>query len=69
VDKVEVDNKTREKVKWWRLREKEMHNQFREVLESGVMESEGGYEVIASKVRNTAKELLGAVSGRRGREG
>ena len=33
------------------------------------MESEGGYEVIASKVRNTAKELLGAVSGRRGREG
>ena len=28
---------------WWRLREKEMQNQFREkVLESTIMESEGG---------------------------
>ena len=69
MEKVEEDNKTRQKNKWWKLREKEMQNQFREkVLESRIMESEGGYEVIANKIRDTARELLGAVPGRRWRE-
>ena len=46
-----------------------MQIRFREkVLEGRIMESEGGYEVVANKIRDTAKELLGAVSGRRWRE-
>ena len=46
-----------------------MQIRFREkVLEGRIMESEIGYEVVASKIRDTAKELLGAVSGRRWRE-
>ena len=54
------------RAKWWKLREKMMQIRFREkVLEGRIMESEGGYEVVANKIRDTAKELLGAVSGRR----
>ena len=29
------------------------------------MESEGGYEVVANGIRDTARELLGAASGKR----
>ena len=57
------------RTKWWKLREKEIQNQFREkVLESGIMESKGGYEAVANGIRDTARELLGAASGKRGRE-
>ena len=57
------------RTKWWKLREKMMQIRFREkVLEGRIMESEGGYEVVANKIRDTAKELLGAVSGTRWRE-
>ena len=57
------------RTKWWKLREKEMQNQFREkILESGIMESEEGYEAVANGIRDTARELLGAASGKRGRE-
>ena len=57
------------RTKWWKLREKEIQNQFREkVLESGIIESEGGYEAVANGIRDTARELLGAASGKRARE-
>ena len=57
------------RMKWLKLREKEIQNQFREkVLESRIMESEGGYEAVTNGIRDTARELLGAVSGKRGRE-
>ena len=56
------------RTKWWKLREK-IQNGFREkVLESRIMQSEGGYEVVANKIRDTVRELLGAVSGRKWRE-
>ena len=56
------------RTKWWKLREKEIQNQFREkVLESGIMESEG-YEAVANGIRDTSRELLGAASGKGGRE-
>ena len=32
------------------------------------MESEGGYEVVANGIKDTARELLDAASGKRGRE-
>ena len=32
------------------------------------MESEEGYEAVANKIRDIARELLGVVSGKRGRE-
>jgi len=57
------------RTKWWKLREKEIQTQFRQkVLESGVMESEEGYEAVANKIRDTARELLGVALGKRGRE-
>ena len=57
------------RTKWRKLRKKEIQNQFREkVPESGIMESEGGYEAVANGIRDTARELLGAASGKRGRE-
>ena len=57
------------RIKCWKLREKEIQNQFREkVLESGIMESEGGYKVVANGIRDIARELLGAALGKRGRE-
>ena len=57
------------RTKWWKLREKEIQNQFREkVLESGIVESEGGYEAVTNGIRDTARELLGAASGKGGRE-
>ena len=60
---------TRKRTKWWKLREMMMQIRFRErAYEGRIMESEGGYEVVANKIRDTAKELLGAVSGRRWRE-
>ena len=69
MDKVEEDIKTREKNEMGKLREKEIQNQFREkVLESGIMESKGGYEAVANGIRDTARELLGAASGKGGRE-
>ena len=66
MDKVEEDNKTREKNETVEAERKEMQNQFREkVLESGIMESEGSYEAVANGIRDTARELLGAASGKR----
>ena len=60
---------TRKRTTWWKLREMMMQIRFRERAHEGrIMESEGGYEVVANKIRDTAKELLGAVSGRRWRE-
>ena len=32
------------------------------------MESEGGYEAVTNGIRDTAREVLGAASGKRGRE-
>ena len=56
------------RTKWWKLREKEIQNQFREkVLESGIMESKGGYKAVANGIRDTARELLGAASGKEGK--
>ena len=58
------------RMKWWKLREKEIQNQFREkVLESGIMESEGGYKMqLPMELETTARELLGAACRERGEE-
>ena len=57
------------RTKWWKLREKEIQNQFKEkVLKSGIMESEGDHEAVANGIRDTARELLDAASGKRERE-
>ena len=57
------------RTKWWKLREKEIQNQFREkVLESRIIESEGGYEAVANRIRDTTRELLGYMLGKRERE-
>ena len=69
MDKVEEDNTTREKNEMVEAeREGDTKPVQEKVLESGIMESEGGYEVVANEIRDTARELLGAASGKRGRE-
>ena len=47
------------RTKWWKLREKEIQIQFREkVLESGIMESKGGYEAVANGIRDTDQKVV-----------
>ena len=69
MDKVEENSKTREKNEMVEAERKGYTKPVqKKVLESGIMESEGGYEAVANGIRNTARELLGAASGERGRE-
>ena len=68
--KVEEDNKTREKNKNSGSREKRRYktSSGRRYWRAGSWRVEGGYEAITNGIRDTARELLGTASGKRGRE-
>ncbi|XP_063600304.1 uncharacterized protein LOC134776484 [Penaeus indicus] len=57
------------RTKWWKLRDQEMQNIFRDkVLESKVMEGNGGYKEVANTIRDVARETFGTGSGKSRRE-
>ncbi|XP_063600261.1 uncharacterized protein LOC134776436 [Penaeus indicus] len=56
------------RTKWWKLRDQEMQNIFRDKLESKVMEGDGGYEEVANTIRDVARETFGTGSGKSRRE-
>ena len=75
VCKLEIRTKWQKKakhvkrIKWWKLRDPEMNNKFREaVLGSGVFNNQGDWQNVAEAVRGAAKVELGETSGKGNRE-
>jgi hypothetical protein len=57
------------RIKWWKLKDPEMNNKFRDAVEgSGVFNNRGDWQSVAEAMRGAAKAELGETSGKQIKE-
>ena len=53
------------RIKWWKLKHSKVNNKFKmEVIESGILDGQEGWQRIAEMIRSIARRELGETSGK-----
>ena len=54
-----------EKIKWWKLKDRNMKNEFKtEVIDSGILGGQQDWQKVTEKIRSIARMELGKTSGK-----